>query len=189
MASVEEVEEVLFEIVSLLEREGIPYAVMGGLAVRVYSIPRATQDVDITISLDREKLPGFRDLLYEQGCSIPPVYDSDWLDQVAGLPLFKVKRYIGEHGIDIDIFVAESRFQEQIIRRRCMVEISGNQVALVSPEDLMLLKLIASRPRDLVDVQDLLFAMGQLDEPYMRQWAAQLGVAEQLEQALREAQG
>jgi hypothetical protein len=49
---------------------------------------------------------------------------------------------------------------------------------------LILLKLIAHRPRDLADIGDVLFMQGQLDEPYMRRWAAVLGVATGLEDAL-----
>ena len=187
MADIEEIEEILFDLVSLLDREGIPYAVMGGLAIRVYSLPRATQDVDITIAINRDRLDGLRDSLHDLGCSIPPAYDSGWLDLVAGMPLFKVKRHIDSHSVDVDIFVAESRFQESLIQRRHFFEVSGRQVALVSPEDLLLLKLTAARPRDLVDVQDLLFALGTLDESYLREWAAELGVAEKLEQALKQA--
>jgi ABC-type multidrug transport system fused ATPase/permease subunit len=54
----------------------------------------------------------------------------------------------------------------------------------VSPEDLILLKLIAARPRDLVDVGDVLFIQGSLDEDYMRCWAARLHVLAELEKAL-----
>ena len=187
MADIEEIEEILFELVSLLDREGIPYAVMGGLAIRVYSLPRATQDVDITIAIERERLDGLRDALHDLGCSLPSAYDSGWLDLVAGMPLFKVKRRIDSHSVDVDIFVAESRFQKSLIERRHLFEVSGKQIALVSPEDLLLLKLIAARRRDLVDIQDLLFIMGTLDESYLRGWAAELGVAERLERALKQA--
>ena len=72
-------------------------------------------------------------------------------------------------------------------KRRRFFEVSGRQVALVGPEDLLLLKLTAARPRDLVDVQELLFTLGTLDESYLREWAAELGVAEKLEQALKQA--
>jgi hypothetical protein len=53
---------------------------------------------------------------------------------------------------------------------------------------LILLKLIAGRPRDLVDVQDILFIQGQLDEAYLRRWAAAVGVTEPLEEALSDWQ-
>ena len=55
----------------VLDRLGIPYAVMGGLAVRVYAIPRFTNDVDLTISLDREKLPA---RLLDQGLGLRRVF-------------------------------------------------------------------------------------------------------------------
>jgi hypothetical protein len=41
------------ELVALFETEGIVYAVMGGLAVTIYALPRPTYDVDFTISLPR----------------------------------------------------------------------------------------------------------------------------------------
>lgn len=187
--SADEVEETLFRVTSVLEGEQIPYAVMGGMAVRVYSIPRATQDVDITIALDRRQLPQLFDKLQAQGCSIPTPYLSGWLDTVSDMPLFKIIRHLGGHSVDVDIFLAESGFQESIIQRRRRCEVSGRPISLVSPEDLLLLKLIAGRPRDLVDAQDLLFAMGTLDEAYLHNWAVELGVSERLDAALREAQG
>ncbi len=64
----------------------------------------------------------------------------------------------------------------------CTVE--GQPVSLVTAEDLILFKLIASRPRDLIEVQDVLFTQGDLDEAYMLRWAQELGVAEKLEEVL-----
>ncbi len=58
---------------------------------------------------------------------------------------------------------------------------------LVSPEDLVFLKLLAGRPRDLGDVTDVLFMQGHLDLQYMRRWAADFGVSDELEHRLAEA--
>ena len=49
---------------------------------------------------------------------------------------------------------------------------------------LILVKLLANRPKDRVDVSDILFVQGTLDEAYMRRWAATLGIAVELEDAL-----
>ena len=68
--------------------------------------------------------------------------------------------------------------------RRARQPLDDRPVWLVSPEDLILLKLIAQRPRDLADVGDVLFMQGQLDESYLRRWAAALGVAARLQEAL-----
>lgn len=186
MPKIEDVEAALMGIVAVLDAHDIPYAVMGGLAFRVYALPRATQDVDLTISIEPDDLPHLRERLFESGCEIPAVYDSGWLDRVADMPLFKVRRYIGNQGIDIDLFVAESDYQAEMLRRRQFFQIDGRSVALVSPEDLVLLKVAAGRPRDRIDVQDLLITLGALDEPYLRKWGAELGIADKLEEALRE---
>jgi hypothetical protein len=55
------------------------------------------------------------------------------------------------------------------------------EVWLVSPEDLILLKLLANRPRDIADIGDVFFMQGQLDVTYMKKWAQRLGVADRLE--------
>lgn len=94
--------------------------------------------------------------------------------------------YLEGHGIDVDIFLAESRFQESLLARRQREDFEGGRIWFVSPEDLILLKLVAGRPRDLIDVQDILFTQGQLDETYLRRWAAALGVTERLEEALHQ---
>ena len=72
-----------------------------------------------------------------------------------------------------------------MVSRRIEAEIDEHRsIWIVSPEDLVLLKLIANRPRDLIDVADILFVQGQLDESYMTHWAGRLGILEQLKTAL-----
>jgi hypothetical protein len=72
------------------------------------------------------------------------------------------------------------------MKRRLHLEADGHTLSVVSPEDLVLFKLLAARPRDLGDVADVLFIQGQLDETYMRRWARELGVSDRLEKALAE---
>lgn len=57
-------------------------------------------------------------------------------------------------------------------------------VSIVMTEDLILLNLIANRPRDLIDVADLLFIQGPLDESYLKHWGKRLGVLTVLEDQL-----
>lgn len=59
---------------------------------------------------------------------------------------------------------------------------------VVSPEDLILLKLIASRPRDIGDVMDIFLAQGQLDEEYLRKWASELNLLDSLNRVMNEVQ-
>jgi hypothetical protein len=95
------------------------------------------------------------------------------------MPLVKIRLYLDGKGIDADVFLAETAFQQEVIARRVTCAVEGRQVSLVTADDLILFKLIASRPRDLIDVQDVLFTQGDLDEAYMRRWAALAAAARQ----------
>lgn len=181
-----DLDRALREVVAELDRMSVPYAVMGGLAVRVYGIPRATYDVDFTVSIPRQRLKELFQRVESLGFTVPEIYESGWVDEIAGMPLVKFRLYLQQHGIDIDVFLAESPFQEELISRRVAADVEGTRFWLVSPEDLILLKLIASRPRDLADIGDVLFTQRQLDEGYMRHWASELGVLPRLEEILRD---
>lgn len=124
-------------LVALLERMSVKYVLMGGLAVRAYAIPRVTADIDLTVTLAREQLPKLYDALEEQGYAVPDPYRSGWVDQVSGLYLVKLKRYVGDHSIDVDIFLAESEFQDEILRRRRIADVEGRQLWIASAEDLV----------------------------------------------------
>ncbi len=174
----------LRDFASLFERLQASYVLMGGFAVRVYGIPRPTYDVDFTIAIARERLPELYRAISESGYTVPEPYESGWVDQIAGMPLVKARLFFEGSTIDIDIFLAESAFQDQLLARRKRQQLDDMPVWLVSPEDLILLKLIASRPRDLVDIDDVLFIQGSLDEDYMRRWAERLHVLAELEDAL-----
>ena len=179
----------LLQIVDCLAEQNIEYAVMGGLAVRAHAIPRPTNDVDLTVALSRESLPSWYEKLESIGVTVPEVYRTGWIDNVAGMPIVKLKTYLNpKQSVDIDVFLAESEFQSSILARKIQMDVEGRLIWLVAAEDLILLKLIASRPRDLVDISDILFVQGELDQDYMRKWSRPLGIETQLEQVLAEFQ-
>lgn len=176
----------LWEVVDQLDAHRVDYALMGGLAVRAHAIPRPTNDVDLTITCPREQ---FAKLLtrFESECiQVPEIYKSGWLDRVAEMPLVKLKTMLDQdHWVDLDIFLCETDFQRSLMDRRVKTEFDDSRsLWIVTPEDLVLLKLIANRPRDLIDVADVLFVQGQLDETYLRHWASVLTIQDRLIKAL-----
>jgi predicted nucleotidyltransferase len=100
------------------------------------------------------------------------------------MPLVKVRLFLEGRSVDADMFIAETPFQREVLDRRITADVDGLSVKLVSAEDLILFKLVAARPRDLLDVQDVLFTQGELDEPYLRRWAGPLGVEAKLDEVL-----
>lgn len=174
--NLDELHDPLRDFVDVFERLDIPYALIGGLAVGVHGIPRPTHDIDFTITMDRSRLPEFFLAVNELGYDVPQEFVTGWVDQVAGLALVRARQWIQGKAIDVDLFLAECQFQESLMQRRVEATVDG----------IILLKLLASRPRDIGDVQDILFVQGQLDESYLRHWADELGVRPQLEKALTE---
>jgi hypothetical protein len=180
------VTETLHTLVELLDQLSVEYAVMGGFAVRAHGVPRPTYDIDVAIVVDREQLKALFDHLRECDFEIPEIYQTGWIDRVKELPLLKLKRYIRDKSLDVDLFLVESEFLAEVMRRRLRLDADGHVMWVVSPEDLILFKLLAGRARDWGDVADVLFIQSSLDETYMRRWAHDLGVGEQLEIALEE---
>ena len=174
----------IHEFAEMFDRLGMPYAIMDGWAVRLYGLPRPTYDIDFTIAAASDRLGELYAEVTGLGCTVPDQFLAGWIDRVADMPLVKFRLYVDGHGIDIDVFLAESPYQDELLRRRRLHELRGRAVAFVSPEDLVLLKLIAARPRDLGDIEDVLLARPDMDESYMRHWAGPLGVAEKLEEVL-----
>ncbi|MFM7520321.1 MAG: hypothetical protein ACKO9B_07605 [Planctomycetota bacterium] len=168
----------------LFDRLGIPYAIMGGWAVRVYALPRPTYDVDFTVLVDRTRLPELYEAAEADGFTVPDQYRGGWVDAVADMPLVKFRLFQDGLGIDVDIFLAESDYQHELMRRRVQHTVAGTPAWFITVEDLILLKLIANRTRDRADIEDLLLASSELDEPYLRRWAVPLGIEAKLDEVL-----
>jgi hypothetical protein len=49
------IEKLIKETARLLDRQKIPYMIIGGQAVLLYGRPRLTRDIDITLSIDTDK--------------------------------------------------------------------------------------------------------------------------------------
>ncbi len=182
------VEDVLLELVGLCDSLDFKYVVMGGLAVRVHGIPRPTYDVDFELGVSSQQLNAFFDGAEKLGYEISDVYRKGWRDSVGGMPLVKLKTWVSSsHSIDVDIFINDTPFQAAIMDRRLSIPFEDRDLWFVTPEDLILLKLLAYRPRDQGDIADILFVQGQLDEAYLRQWAQSLDITDRLEKALTDA--
>ena len=89
--------------------------------------------------------------------------------------------------IEVDIFIVATPFQRTSFARRTKVELSGRTVTVLTPEDLILYKLIASRLEDLSAIQSILIINPSLDRAYLADWAKKLGVDERLSQSLADA--
>lgn len=97
--------------------------------------------------------------------------------------------YRTESGIRVDILITETPFQREALARRVQAKAFGQNTWVVTPEDLVVYKIIAGRPRDLDDIEDILEARGAaglpVDFTYIERWVRAWGMGKRLAPFLR----
>ena len=170
----------------------IRFGLIGGLAVSAWGVIRATEDIDLLADSTpspvrslpvRDHLQKF---LEEKGCSV------EWRvgDTEDPIPLLlRVGMPRPVRGLKADILWAHRRWQREALTRIIALRVAHIKVNLLHPEDLILLKLEAGGPRDLLDVGELLSdPPKQLDLQQLRKKCVQLRLGAILEQCLQESE-
>jgi hypothetical protein len=172
-------ERAIVEIVGVLEALGIDYMLIGGIANAVWGEPRATIDVDVTIAVDEPSIPATIDRIgkHVRLAVTDPV---SFVSQTRVLPVDT------QSGVRADLIFALLPFEIVALRRARSVRLAGRTVRVVTPEDLIVMKIISERPRDLADAEGLTRRrIRELDldylEPLVREMATSLERPEILE--------
>lgn len=175
------------QLSQLLDARRTAHAFIGGLALNAWTIPAPTFDIDLCAALAPEAVPELVRRLEEEGFAPPP---TSWLESIgpARFQEFTV-HWPFELGMrPADIFLATDPFQKEMLARSRRVELdTGFITAVATPEDLLIYKLLADRPKDRAAVERLLAVQQELDWAYVRRWTARFGLEERLVAALREA--
>jgi hypothetical protein len=179
-------EEFLELVADRLAATGIPFMVTGSVSSSYYGLPRATQDIDLVIDPTAEQLERFVALV------APDYYVSAEAaqDALRRRSMFNVIHF--DEGYKVDLIIRKDRpFSLEEFRRRQICPLHGRSMPVASPEDVVLSKLewnkITPSERQLNDALQVVVAQGaKLDQAYLRRWASELGVAEKLEELLRQ---
>lgn len=145
-------EDALVGLATFLGRGGIPYMVIGGLANIVWGEPRATLDIDVTVWVPDGQLESFVDRV---GQSYRVLVD-------APLPFIQTARVLPIEtttGVRIDLVLGLLPFEREAIDRARDLMVAGTQVRFCTPEDLVLMKIISDRDRDLADARALVLRL------------------------------
>jgi len=163
--SVEELLKVLVSLQERLEAANIPSALIGGLAVGAWGDPRLTRDIDLKILLHRNERKRLLTLLEDD-------YRPLHADPDGAILQNGIVFVLSPNGKRIDIALADTSFDEELVARAQMVEIlPGLKVRVCSAEDLIVLKIIAIRPKDQQDVATIIQRQGnKLDNKYILKW-------------------
>lgn len=136
-------------VVAFLRARDVLGAVIGGVALAVHGIARATIDLDLLVVTPRVLDASFWDGLGTD--VVLSIRKGDANDPLAG-----VVRCVSGVTV-VDVVVGASRWMDEAIDRAVVYEVAGEQLRVVDAADLVLLKLYAGGPQDLLDVR-LFFA-------------------------------
>jgi hypothetical protein len=166
-------EEILANLTAFFDEQGVPHALMGGLAVAAWGAPRATEDIDLLADVCPS--PELDAALRARG------FEPEWRRGAPDDPIPLLLRLRGSSGPEIDTVCATRLWEREIIGRSVRLRLpQGPEIPVVAVEDLIVLKLMAGGPADLADVADLLQRVGLL--PELEKRATARGVLELLRQ-------
>ena len=150
------------DIQAFLARRSWRSTVIGGLAVQRWGEPRQTRDVDITLVTGVGNEAAFIDPLLAH-------YPARRPDARTFALSYRVVLLETASGIPLDISLAALPYEERVIERSTDFEFaSGCVVRTCSAEDLVVLKAVADRPQDWLDVEGIVVRQGaRLDRDLM----------------------
>ncbi len=150
----------------------MPSMVIGGVAASILGRPRLTQDVDALAILPEADWANAVSIAANHGI-LPRIENP--LDFARQSRVLLMKH--SESGIDIDITFGRLSFEQTAIENSEIHDIGGLRVRLPRVEDLLVMKAIARRPKDLQDIEGLLAAHPEADVLAVRQWVREFATA------------
>lgn len=155
-------------LVKCLTAQRIKYIILGGIAVSIYGEPRLTADVDVNIIFDKRKINEFLKRAKKYGFypSLPHIRKI--VEKTGVIPMsFRKRKIYGK----FDIIIAENILEYMAIKRGRLKKIASTKARFISPEDLIIHKIVSSRPRDNEDLKGILIRQeGKLDIKYIQYW-------------------
>lgn len=147
----------------------VPFVIIGGVAVACIARPRFTADIDAAVAV--EDMTSLESLV----------------EAATPFELFPINEnasaFARQHrvlrmrhrasGISIDVSMIALPFEHEMIARAHRYTLAGLEIRLPTPEDLVILKAVAHRPQDLIDIASILEAHPELDLERVRSWLKQ----------------
>jgi hypothetical protein len=155
-----------------LDGRSIPYLVIGGQAVLVHGEPRLTRDIDVTLGVGADRLDDLLGIAAGAGWNVLVGTPREFVRDTMVLPCEDPAS-----GIRLDFIFSHTPYERHAMERATRLTIGSAEVRFASPEDLIIHKIVAGRPRDMDDVRSVLLRNPQADAVYIRRWLAELEVA------------
>jgi hypothetical protein len=144
-----------------MSKAKVPHAIGGALALAYYAEPRATIDVDINVFVHTDGWPAIRDALAPLGVDVG--VDQKKLDRDGQVRIWWDRN-------PVDLFFSYDPFHDEMRRSARKVPFNGVTIPILGPEHLAVCKAMFDRPKDWLDIEQMIVATSPLDLEEIKGW-------------------
>lgn len=158
----------LADLQKLIKKSNCRGIVIGGIAASLLAVPRLTADIDMMIISSIEEIGLILENAMQEGF-VPRI--NNVLDFACKNRVILLRHE--ESGINIDISLGVLPFEIEAIERSTECKLKNITIQLPSPEDFIILKAVAHRPKDLIDIKSIVELHPVLDKKRIEYWVKQ----------------
>ena len=164
----------------------VAYTTIGGLAVALVAQPRVTGDMDVTVWLGDWEMADFVASGQPYGF-VPRIPDAlEFARQHRVLLMQYQTPDDPEATTTLDVSLAAMPFEREMLDRATSAELESVRLMIPTPEDLVIMKAVARRSKDVVDMASILELHPQLDRERVRDWTRQFAEVLEMPELLTE---
>jgi len=150
----------------MLDSMRVPHQFGGAVALAWYRSPRATVDVDLNVTVAPEDAAPILGALAQMGVKVTQANrTSIGRDGQARLDW---------DGSYLDLFFATLDLHREMAEQARTVDFGSTQIPILSPEHLIVCKAVFNRPKDWVDIEEMIVWGTPMDEAEIVGWIDEL---------------
>jgi hypothetical protein len=150
----------------MLDSLALPHQFGGAIALAWYRNPRATTDIDVNLTVPPAAADPVLGALLPLGVSVTPAdRESIVRDGQARLDW---------DGSYLDVFFATFELHQEMAEHVRLVQFGPVQIPILSPEDLIVCKAVFDRPKDWLDIEEMVRWGTEIDTSRALAWVADL---------------
>jgi hypothetical protein len=151
------------DLFAAFARHRVAYVLIGGLAVSLHGIERATMDIDVTVAMTPDNLAALSNMARELGMTPQLPVDLDALTDLDQLARWHAERNLiafalrvpQRQGLTLDILLYPAVDFDGMRERAVVFKAGETEVIVAAIDDLIALKRASGRPIDLADIEHM----------------------------------